>query len=385
MNKSLWLTAFTAGAATATLLDPKSGNRRRARLRDKMDRLQTRFGRTAGKAGRDAANRARGLIHEGRNRFGSDDASDEVLHDRVRSELGHAVANPSAIEVEVEEGVVTLTGPILEDEADATVILVSHVQGVDDVVDRLERHSRAEDISALQGRERRTGLRPDFLQENWSPATRFLFGAGGAALLAVALKRRDTLSMVLGAGGGALLARSVANKSLTDLAGAGEGTATVRVQKTLTVQAPREDVYRLWSNPEKFPRFMSHLDRVESLGRERYRWTAEGPGGATVTWDAHVTKRKENRLIAWRSERDSTVFTEGNVKFEDRDGGTRIHVDMVYSPPAGIAGHALALLFQDDPKSAMDDDFIRMKSLLENGRATESGETVEREDVLQTS
>jgi len=38
-------------------------------------------------------------------------------------------------------------------------------------------------------------------------------------------------------------------------------------------------------------------------------------------------------------------------------------------PPAGAFGHAVASLFGADPKSDMDADLMRMKSMIETGRA----------------
>lgn len=40
---------------------------------------------------------------------------------------------------------------------------------------------------------------------------------------------------------------------------------------------------------------------------------------------------------------------------------------MSYNPPAGVLGHAVAELFGVDPKHEMDDDLLRMKSLIETG------------------
>ena len=39
-----------------------------------------------------------------------------------------------------------------------------------------------------------------------------------------------------------------------------------------------------------------------------------------------------------------------------------------YNPPAGAVGHAIAKAFGADPKSEMDEDLLRMKSLLETGK-----------------
>jgi hypothetical protein len=46
---------------------------------------------------------------------------------------------------------------------------------------------------------------------------------------------------------------------------------------------------------------------------------------------------------------------------------------MSYNPIAGAIGHAVASLFGADPKQAMDEDLVRMKSLLETGKASAPG------------
>ncbi len=40
-----------------------------------------------------------------------------------------------------------------------------------------------------------------------------------------------------------------------------------------------------------------------------------------------------------------------------------------YNPPAGPIGHAIAKAFGADPKSEMDQDLMRLKTLLETGNA----------------
>jgi uncharacterized membrane protein len=51
------------------------------------------------------------------------------------------------------------------------------------------------------------------------------------------------------------------------------------------------------------------------------------------------------------------------------DGGTRVSVELSYIPPAGAFGHAVATMFGADPKSEMDADLLRMKSMIETGHA----------------
>jgi uncharacterized membrane protein len=90
-----------------------------------------------------------------------------------------------------------------------------------------------------------------------------------------------------------------------------------------------------------------------------------------VDWEAVTTAWVPNATIAWESVEGGAVATAGVVHFRPvDDGGTVIDVRLSYTPPAGAVGHAVAVLFGVDPKQSMDDDMVRLKSLLEEGRTT---------------
>ena len=117
---------------------------------------------------------------------------------------------------------------------------------------------------------------------------------------------------------------------------------------------------------------MAHLKEVRDHGAGRSHWVAEGPAGVAASWDATLTRFVPYELLAWRSEPGSVVANAGVIRFEPTDdGGTRVDIRLSYNPPAGALGHFAALLFGDDPKSAMDEDLVRLKSLLEQGKATD--------------
>jgi uncharacterized membrane protein len=50
---------------------------------------------------------------------------------------------------------------------------------------------------------------------------------------------------------------------------------------------------------------------------------------------------------------------------------------MTYLPPACVAGHAAAQFFGVDPRQAMHDDLIRLKTLLEEGKTSPDETKVE--------
>jgi uncharacterized membrane protein len=97
-----------------------------------------------------------------------------------------------------------------------------------------------------------------------------------------------------------------------------------------------------------------------------------------VEFQSRVIEDIPNQSIAWRTLPDSQVQSAGFVRFdENRDGSTRVTVQMSYVPPAGAVGHAVAQLFGVDPRQAMNEDLIRLKSLLEEGRTSSEGKTIE--------
>ena len=88
------------------------------------------------------------------------------------------------------------------------------------------------------------------------------------------------------------------------------------------------------------------------------------PAGSTVEWYAVLTQVEPNEKLAWESVEGSAVRTTGVVHFRPvRDGATEIDVHLLYAPPGGAIGHAVATVFGVDPKRSMDEDLVRLKSL----------------------
>jgi uncharacterized membrane protein len=354
------------GVALMYFLDPNSGRRRRARTRDKAVHAARVVSEGAKVTARDTVHRAQGAWAEARRMFSHEDVGDEVLVDRVRAELGRVVSHPHAIEAAANGGHLTLIGPILSYEVRPLLRAVRRVPGVRAVSDQLTVYSEPGNLPALQGGEPRTGERFELLQENWSPAARIMAGGAGAALMLAALRARGGLGALMGVSGSALLARAAANRDLGSLIGLGR--RGIGVQKTIYVAAPVERVFDFWTDYQNFPRFMHHVRDVRPMADNRSHWVVAGPAGVPVQWTAEVTRVLPGELIEWRSISDSDVRHQGAVRFvATSDGGTRLSVHLSYLPPAGAFGHAVATMFGADPKTEMDADLMRMKSMIETG------------------
>lgn len=149
-----------------------------------------------------------------------------------------------------------------------------------------------------------------------------------------------------------------------------EGTAPKhvghRVEAEVTVDRDRSELYRVWRNLENLPAFMSHLAEVEEIDDERSRWTAKGPAGSVVRWEARILNDIEDELIAWESLEGSGVNHAGSVHFEPGFGGlTRVRVVLRYTLPAGAFGEKVASLLHVDPQRQIEEDLYRFKQIME--------------------
>ncbi|MGV3618224.1 MAG: SRPBCC family protein [Fimbriimonas sp.] len=202
--------------------------------------------------------------------------------------------------------------------------------------------------------------------------------AAGAMFLIAGWRRGGLLGTLYKVGGVALVYRGQKGyRKLYDLLGiplaaepTGVGRFNIRVDSEVTVERPREELYRIWRNFENLPVFMNHLLSVHEIDEKRSLWTAKAPAGTVIKWDAEIVNEVENELIAWQSLEGSGVDNAGSVVFEDAgEDGTRIKVVLRYDPPAEHLGALVAKAFGNDPQRQIDEDLQRFKAIMEIGGA----------------
>lgn len=145
----------------------------------------------------------------------------------------------------------------------------------------------------------------------------------------------------------------------------------VKVEESITIDRPREEVYRVWQDLESLPEIMHDLVSVKSRGGGRSHWVAKGPMSSMVEWDAEIIEQVENYLISWRSLPGSQVDTAGSVHFLPTvDGrGTTVRVSLKYNPPAGKVGAAIASFLGQGLGERLRDDLGRFRQNMEAGQA----------------
>ncbi|MCC6802591.1 MAG: YtxH domain-containing protein [Anaerolineae bacterium] len=141
------------GAALMYLFDPDRGAQRRASLREQATRVaadvsesvQETTERVRDEVSRVVSEAEESIEHAADQLKGAaTSTADLALDALVRAEVGRSTSDPASVEVEVKDGVVTLSGKVLASEAQPLVENVQAVPGVVSVQNRLEIHDAPE-------------------------------------------------------------------------------------------------------------------------------------------------------------------------------------------------------------------------------------------------
>src|SRR5688500_17636004 len=229
-------------------------------------------------------------------------------------------------------------------------------------------------------------------ERNVNDPERWVSVVFGSTLTAYGLKKRSIGGFILSAIGGAMVWRGATGHCfIYD----GLGVTSVRdgnddgrqvsvpygkgvdVEKSVTINAPPEQLYRFWRNFENLPRFMYNLEAVQVRDGNRSHWVAKGPAGKSVDWEAEIINEVPNELIGWRSIEGSEISDAGAVHFTPATGGrgTEVKVHLRYDPPAGKFGATVSRILGEDPAVNVEEDLRRLKMLVETGEiATTEGQ-----------
>jgi uncharacterized membrane protein len=225
----------------------------------------------------------------------------------------------------------------------------------------------------------------------------------GAALVGLGVRRRDPAGLVAALFGSYFIARGATGRcavyqalgvstgeadsvirpssrdDVTSRAATVNARKAVKVERSVTIEQPRAELFAFWRNFENLPRFMEHLVSVRVDSPTRSHWQAKAPAGRTVEWDAEIVNEVPDEIIAWKSVGEPDVSNAGAVNFSDAPGGrgTVVRVTLDYEPPAGRVGAILSHFFSEEPDRQIREDLRKFKQLLETGEITTSARRVE--------
>jgi len=158
------------------------------------------------------------------------------------------------------------------------------------------------------------------------------------------------------------------------------------VGRTVSINRPAQEIYERWRDFTSFPTFMENVDSVEDLGGGRSKWKVKAPLGSTVELVTKIIEDQPGVTIAWASEPDSQVQTEGRVEFfaQAPGRGTGVRLTLKYDPPAGLPGRAVAKILQREPNVQARRDLRRFKQLIETGEVATNASPSARKSETPT-
>ena len=210
-------------------------------------------------------------------------------------------------------------------------------------------------------------------------STERMFSTGvGGMLVASGLLRGRLPGLLLTAIGGALLYRGVTGHcsvyqqlgiNTYEMEGDRSITKGLKIEETVTIARPAHDLYEVWTQWERLPEILPHIEEVKDLGQGRTRWTARGPLGTRLTWEAEVINQEPDRLIAWQSLTGGDVDTAGSVHFNQQGGNsTEMVVSMQYEPPGGRLTAMVSEFLGIGLDQRVRRDLLRFKSTMESSQ-----------------
>ena len=211
------------------------------------------------------------------------------------------------------------------------------------------------------------GYQSEVLQPRWTPLTRTAVGLIGFLSLLVAKKlhpKHPKAKMTVGLFGVASLLRALTNKNVTELVGL-IANPVIRLNRSVILEASIDDTFDFLKNFSNYPKFMSYITEVRLNDMGGLQWTAKGPTGALVHWNATVGELLTNQTVSWRSAAGAWIRSGGRFHLSDfGDGRTRVEVELSYAPPVGALGYAAVHFLGFDPRMKIDEDLQILKNLI---------------------
>jgi uncharacterized membrane protein len=222
-----------------------------------------------------------------------------------------------------------------------------------------------------------------------SQVERLLSGIGGGALTAYGLYRRDWIGAGLAVIGGLFAVRGATGHSnvygflnistaeqkqnfapgIPHTVSSIPGRRGVRVQRSMTVRRPAEDLYNFWYDIEKAPLYMDYIKSVMKTGERTSHWIAQGPLGNSVEWNSELLQVVPNEVISWHVHGKPTTANAGKVTFEPApDGlGTVVTLELDFFQFSGALGTSAGKLFAHIPERQVIGTLRHFKELMEAG------------------
>lgn len=216
-------------------------------------------------------------------------------------------------------------------------------------------------------------------RRNLGVGERGLSLVAGTLLGGLAGRQKGGAGLVLGLAGSLLVARGLSGASPAkrllgqrpdeaQIAREAGWASAALVSRSVTINAPRAEVWRAFRDIARWPEWAFNLKAAEIGPDGDLTFTSLDPSGP-VRWQAMISEERREQLLAIDSLPGTEVPIAARYEFHDAPGGrgTEIHAAIAYEPPGGSLARYAAKLSQREPGIQLRRDLKRFKSLIETG------------------
>lgn len=144
----------------------------------------------------------------------------------------------------------------------------------------------------------------------------------------------------------------------------------MRVERRCVIKAERNAVWKVVSDPDRYPSFMTNLERWESANdqppgvgaRYRVHWKI---GSVPVGGLIELVEFDDARDLAWVG--ITGINMRGRIRLRDaREGETKVRFRLSYQAPGGLLGYIADRIAVGQVGRTLADTLKRLKALVES-------------------
>jgi uncharacterized membrane protein len=149
-----------------------------------------------------------------------------------------------------------------------------------------------------------------------------------------------------------------------------DGDGKIWVRTSALVNAPAEELYRMWRDVESAPLWQEQIVSVARTGERTSHWVMQVKD-KRVEWNSEVLNEEPGKRIAWRSI-DGDSDNAGEVIFERATAGRGTMVTVLQEFKMSKLASAWETLTGRNPRQAVIENLRHFKALAETGEIPRS-------------
>lgn len=134
------------------------------------------------------------------------------------------------------------------------------------------------------------------------------------------------------------------------------------VEANIHIDAPPEQVFDLFNDPDTFVDIIGHLQDADREG-DTVEWVAQGPLGIKLSGEAEIVEEERPTALTWKST-GGALDVRGSARFSPEEDGTRLSYSLSYDVPGGAAAKVVAGAL-GDAEGEVQRTLERLKKLAE--------------------